>query len=568
MTSTVRLSAGTGPDTWSGLHCFLHWPSEHVDSFLTEVVAPLMNGLRDTGRIADWFFIRYSEDGPHLRIRARGADPATLEHWRGQLVASVRAATYPVLELADPTTSAWRPHGEVRQVDYEPETERYGGPGALTVAEEVFGHSSRIATSIIARTARQGQRLVAGTDLILATAIALDLDMLGTAQWLRRGAVAWRWHRDAVMLAPPTVQEPALNAATAQAGAVIRRWREISASTSSGTRLRDHWAGHVRVAHAKLTAEGTTSQARLLNIWSSQLHMLLNRLGILPDEERSLYFFIAASLLAPDGPADFFADSTEHVDRRYLAASQYQRARIEAQQPRRMPPAVAPLRRNPVGSPVPLPSGEPVRTPLSDALTNRVSAHGDLGGTVTARELGTLLWSAVARPTLVSNQPSRRPYPSAGAKYAARLRLIVRDVAGLPTNQYEVDAVSRTLLPLGPVPDDDELVAACMWFAPEPSAQWNGPPQHEPIIMSTLPALLGLYVDLSAIRASYGLRALRFALLEAGHLAQNLALTAAATGLSMGVCGGFYDDIAHELFLLDGVDEVLTYLLPVGRQRN
>ena len=32
-----------------------------------------------------------------------------------------------------------------------------------------------------------------------------------------------------------------------------------------------------------------------------------------------------------------------------------------------------------------------------------------------------------------------------------------------------------------------------------------------------------------------------------------------------GMVGGFYDDIAHELLLLDGVDEVLAYLLPVGR---
>ena len=160
----------------------------------------------------------------------------------------------------------------------------------------------------------------------------------------------------------------------------------------------------------------------------------------------------------------------------------------------------------------------------------------------------------------------RRPYPSAGAKYAVRLRLLARDVAGVPAHQYDVDAESRLLLPTGPVPTDAELATASMWFRAGPATQSaDTPASQERIDLSALPALLGVYVDLPVLRATYGLRALRFGMLEAGHLAQNLALTAAATGLGLGMVGGFYDDIAHELLLLDGVDEVLAYLLPVGR---
>lgn len=77
------------------------------------------------------------------------------------------------------------------------------------------------------------------------------------------------------------------------------------------------------------------------------------------------------------------------------------------------------------------------------------------------------------------------------------------------------------------------------------------------------PAILALYVRIGALRATYGVRALRFAFAEAGHLAQNLGLVAAALGMHLGLIGGFYDDLAHDLLGLDGVNDCLVYLLPV-----
>jgi len=85
-------------------------------------------------------------------------------------------------------------------------------------------------------------------------------------------------------------------------------------------------------------------------------------------------------------------------------------------------------------------------------------------------------------------------------------------------------------------------------------------------LVGTVPAVLGIYVQTAGLRARYGLRALRFALLEAGHLAQNLALVAAATGLELGLIGGFYDDLANDVFGLDGIDRFIVYLLPIGHR--
>jgi hypothetical protein len=67
------------------------------------------------------------------------------------------------------------------------------------------------------------------------------------------------------------------------------------------------------------------------------------------------------------------------------------------------------------------------------------------------------------------------------------------------------------------------------------------------------------------LRGRYGLRALRLGLQETGHLAHSLILVATALGLSSTPINGFNDELCHQLFGLDDIDEPLQYLLPIGR---
>ena len=62
----------------------------------------------------------------------------------------------------------------------------------------------------------------------------------------------------------------------------------------------------------------------------------------------------------------------------------------------------------------------------------------------------------------------------------------------------------------------------------------------------------------------YGQRAYRFVLLEAGHIAQNLLLTAEGLGLGALPVGGFFDDNVNALLRLDGCQEFVVYLVLVG----
>lgn len=129
---------------------------------------------------------------------------------------------------------------------------------------------------------------------------------------------------------------------------------------------------------------------------------------------------------------------------------------------------------------------------------------------------------------------------------------------GLAPGTYHCVPERRALRRVADVPSLDEIKAL--------SAYTSAPPDDpRTVVVDDSPAVLGLYVDLGRLRQRYGLRALRMGLLEAGHLAQSLLLTASALGLVTTPLGGFRDDLAHELFALDGLDRPLQYLLPLGR---
>jgi SagB-type dehydrogenase family enzyme len=62
----------------------------------------------------------------------------------------------------------------------------------------------------------------------------------------------------------------------------------------------------------------------------------------------------------------------------------------------------------------------------------------------------------------------------------------------------------------------------------------------------------------------YGNRGYRFALLEAGHVAQNINLVSSALGLGCLNIGGFVDRDIDEFLQIDGITHSTIYMLAVG----
>ena len=110
-----------------------------ADRILEEAVAPLVRQLAEEGNIRQWFFIRYADPNPHLRLRFRLSDVAHLG---------------PVIERVREALSPYEAAGVLDKVQldtYRRELERYGG-AAITEAETLFHHDSEATLQFLSLT--------------------------------------------------------------------------------------------------------------------------------------------------------------------------------------------------------------------------------------------------------------------------------------------------------------------------------------------------------------------------------------------------------------------------------
>lgn len=119
------------------LYAKLYTGTATADGLLREVVAPVAREAMATGDTDHWFFIRYGDPEWHLRVRFHG-DPARLQ-----------SAVLPRLHTAlDPMLAdgrIWR----VQLDTYERESERYGGPEGILLAEKLFHVDSEAVLAIL-----------------------------------------------------------------------------------------------------------------------------------------------------------------------------------------------------------------------------------------------------------------------------------------------------------------------------------------------------------------------------------------------------------------------------------
>ncbi len=195
-----------------------------------------------------------------------------------------------------------------------------------------------------------------------------------------------------------------------------------------------------------------------------------------------------------------------------------------------------------------LPPAEPLNScSLHDALRNRRSIRDFTKVPVSSQSLSYLLWAS----TGVSRKEQGyefRTAPSAGALYPIETYLCISNIQAVPAGiyHYNVKGHYLELLKQGDHATDvaraaldQEMCRAAavvfIWTATFQRSKWK-----------------------------YGQRAYRYVYLDAGHIAENLAL--AATGLDLGSCpiAALYDDEVNSVIGVDGVEESAIYMTVVG----
>jgi SagB-type dehydrogenase family enzyme len=135
----------------------------------------------------------------------------------------------------------------------------------------------------------------------------------------------------------------------------------------------------------------------------------------------------------------------------------------------------------------------------------------------------------------------RGPVPSAGSLQALELYLATLAPGWLPAGVYHYDRGGH------------HLSQVAVGGARE---GWRGDVPSLDLVAGG--SLLWLLVgDGARVRGKYGGRGLRFLLLEAGHLMQNLCLAGASLGLMTVPLGGYFEHALARRLALPPADEVL-----------
>jgi SagB-type dehydrogenase family enzyme len=161
-------------------------------------------------------------------------------------------------------------------------------------------------------------------------------------------------------------------------------------------------------------------------------------------------------------------------------------------------------------------------------------------------QLSQLLWAAQG---VTGSGGVKRAAPSAGALYPMDVYAVVGRgcVAQLEAGVYRYAFDSHTVAPLVRADLRSEVAKASL------SQMW----------MAQAPLNIVISAEYRRITGKYGERGVRYAMIEAGHIAQNLFLQAEALGLKAGIVGAFRDQQLIRALMLPPSHEPLL-VMPIG----
>jgi len=201
-----------------------------------------------------------------------------------------------------------------------------------------------------------------------------------------------------------------------------------------------------------------------------------------------------------------------------------------------------------------LPEPSFLTTPLSELFLTRKSVRSfDLQDRLTLEQISTLLFHAAGIIAVAPEEgvAQRRTHPSAGARYPLEIYAAVFRSLGFKEGIYHYDVRRHAIELLAPASRLARISDALAY-------PWS---------RDATSVFFASAVS-SRTTTKYGERGYRYALLESGHVMQNLSLAANAMGRCVVSLGGAAERPIESLLELDGVSESIVYSVAIGKQRG
>lgn len=195
-----------------------------------------------------------------------------------------------------------------------------------------------------------------------------------------------------------------------------------------------------------------------------------------------------------------------------------------------------------------LPAFEPARAmSLNQTLGQRKSIRDFQARPISKGQLAYLLWASTGIQRIEDGYEFRTA-PSAGALYPIETYVVVNNVKSLEPGVYHYSIRAHLLEQLVQRDLRQQIVAAALGQG----------------MCATAAAVFIFSAVFERCKWKYGQRAYRYIYLDAGHIAENLAL--ATVSLNLGTCeiGALYDDHINAIIGIDGTEESTICMAVVG----
>ncbi len=183
-----------------------------------------------------------------------------------------------------------------------------------------------------------------------------------------------------------------------------------------------------------------------------------------------------------------------------------------------------------------------------DILKGRKSVRRFADTSMDLEQLSYLLWASTGIQRHERGMDFRT-VPSAGALFPIETYIVVNNVKDLPQGIYHYNIKEHLLEEIKTGDHSLNIAEAALGqlFAAEANVVfvWTA------IFFRS--------------KWKYNQRAYRYIYLDAGHIAQNLALAATAAGLGTCEIGALFDDMVNNLVEVDGMEESIILMCAVGK---
>lgn len=167
---------------WLAAHLFY---SGNLEQLISQAILPFIEKARKEKLYRQFFFIRYWENGPHIRLRFNGNEKRLTQQLKPLLIKyfnnyfksnpSIREEPLWIKELSE--KDKWYPNNTIQFIEYKPEISRYGGEAGIVIAEKQFELSSKTVMMAIAEQDQWDYDSAMGIAIELHLAFAYSVGM-------------------------------------------------------------------------------------------------------------------------------------------------------------------------------------------------------------------------------------------------------------------------------------------------------------------------------------------------------------------------------------------------------